>query len=166
VGALRDEHAHPAEAEDAERLAVQFHAFPTGPVPVPCVQVGVGLRDVARLREQQRDRVLGRREDVRLGRVHHHHAAPGCFGDVDVVEPDAGPPDDDEVTARGQHLGRHAGRAPDDQRGRTPHRVEELLGRQPGALLDVETGRSHRFDAARGERFGDEDAVRHGRGGY
>ena len=61
------------------------------------LEVGVGLRDVAGLREQQRDRVLGGREDVRLRRVHDHHAAPGRRGDVDVVETDAGPPDDDEV---------------------------------------------------------------------
>ena len=66
----------------------------------PALQVGVRLRHVARLREQQRDRVLGRREDVRLRRVHDHHAAPGRLRDVDVVEADAGPADDDEVGAR------------------------------------------------------------------
>ena len=64
------------------------------------LEVGVGLRDVARLREQQRHRVLGRREDVRLRRVHDHHAAARRLGDVDVVEPDAGPADDDEIGRR------------------------------------------------------------------
>ena len=97
---LRDEHADAAEADDAERLAVELDALPPRAVPLAGLEVGVGLRDVARLREQQRDRVLGRREHVRLRRVHDHHAAPGRRGDVDVVEADAGPADDDEVGRR------------------------------------------------------------------
>ena len=100
VGALRDEHADAPEPDDAERLAVQLDAFPLRAVPLPALQVGVRLRHVARLREQQRERVLGGREDVRLRRVHDHHAAPRRLGDVDVVEADAGPADDDEVGAR------------------------------------------------------------------
>ena len=67
VRTLRDEHTDPTEADDAERLAVQLDAFPLRAIPPPGLQIGVGLRHVARLREQQRHRVLGRREDVRLG---------------------------------------------------------------------------------------------------
>src|SRR5581483_7775 len=55
---LRDEHTDAAEADDAERLAVQLDALPARAVPLPRLQVRVRLRDVARLREHQRDRVL------------------------------------------------------------------------------------------------------------
>ena len=57
------------------------------------------LRNVAGLGEQQRHRVLGGGDDVRLRRVDHHHAAGGGVRDVDVVEPDAGATDDDELGA-------------------------------------------------------------------
>ena len=66
----------------------------------PCFERRVRLRDVASLREQQRQRVLGGGQHVRLRRVHHHHAATRGRLDVDVVEADAGAADDDEVGAR------------------------------------------------------------------
>ena len=50
VRALRDEHADAAEADDAERLAVELDAFPLRAVPRAGLEVGVGLRHVARLR--------------------------------------------------------------------------------------------------------------------
>ena len=102
---LRDEHADAAEPDDAERLAVQLDAFPPAAVPAPGDEVGVGLRDVARLREQQRERVLGRGQHVRLRRVHHHHAAASRLGHVDVVEPDSGSADDDEIGRGREHVG-------------------------------------------------------------
>ena len=97
---LGDEHADPTEADDAERLAVQLDAGPAGAVPLARLQVAVGLGQVARLREQQRHRLLGRGDHVRLGGVDHHHAARRGRGDVDVVETDAGTTDDDEIGAR------------------------------------------------------------------
>ena len=54
------------------------------------------------------------------GGVHDHHAAPRRLGDVDVVEPDAGPADDDEIVAGVEHLGRDLGRAADHERVRRP----------------------------------------------
>ncbi len=41
--------------------------------------------------QQQGHRVLGGRDDVRGGRVDHHHAARGGRRHVDVVQPDPGP---------------------------------------------------------------------------
>ena len=84
--------------------------------------------------------------------------APGRLGDVDVVEADAGPADHDEVGAGREHLGRHLGRAADHERGDAGQRRAELLGRETGLDLDVETGRAHRVEPAFGEWFGDEDA--------
>ena len=103
--------------------------------------------------------MLGRRQDVRLRRVHDHHAAARRLRDVDVVEPDAGPPDHHEVVGRGEHLGRHLGRAADHERGDTGERREQLLGREADLHLDVEPRGAHRVEAAFGERFGDEDAL-------
>ena len=53
VRTLRDQHADPAEPDDPERLAVELDAFPLRAVPAAGAQVGVRLRHVARLREQQ-----------------------------------------------------------------------------------------------------------------
>ena len=95
-----DELADAPEADDAERLVGQLDALPPGPLPAPGDQRGVGLRHVARLGEQQRHRVLGGRDDVALRGVDDHHAPRRGGVDVDVVEPDAGPADDQQVAAR------------------------------------------------------------------
>ena len=130
---------------------------------LPAPQVVVRLRDVAGLREQQGERVLGGREDVRLRRVHDHDAAAGRLRDVDVVEADAGPADDDEVAPGLEHLGGHLRRAADHQRRRAVDRAEQLVGRQPRLQVDVETGGGHRLQAAVGKGLTDEDAGGHER---
>ena len=131
---------------------------------LPAAEVVVRLRDVASLREQQRERVLGRREDVRLRRVHHHHAAPRRFGDVDVVEADTGPSDDDEVAPGLEHLGASTWVALRMTSADAPASApRKRFGAEAGLHVDVEAGRDHRFDAASGERFADEDARSHGR---
>ncbi len=88
------------------------------------------LGDVARLGEEQRHRLLGRREDIRLRCIDDHHAALGGRGDVHVVEPDAGPADDDQIGAGGQHLGGDGGRRTDDERLRAGHRGNQLFRRE------------------------------------
>ena len=102
-----DELADAAEADDAERLVGELDALPPAALPPAGDERRVGLRDVAGLGQQQRHRVLGGRDDVALRGVDDHHAAPGGGVDVDVVEPDAGPADDDQVGAGGQHLVGH-----------------------------------------------------------
>ena len=112
-------------------------------------------------REQQRERVLRRRQDVRPRRVHHHHAPPGRLGHVDVVEADAGPAHDHEIGAGREHLGGHLSGAPDHERGHTGQRRAQLLGRETGLDLHVEAGGAHRVEPAFGKWFGDEDAGCH-----
>ena len=82
----------------------------------PAIERGMGLRNVAGLGQQQRHRVLGRRDDVRLRGVDHHHAPRRRRLDVDVVETDPGAADDDEVGAGRQHLVGHLRGRADDQR--------------------------------------------------
>ena len=64
--ALGDELADAPEAEDAERLLVQLDAGVFRAIPFAFVQRLVRLGDVAGEREQQRQRVLGGGDDVRL----------------------------------------------------------------------------------------------------
>ena len=106
AGAVGDELADAAEADDAERLVGELDALPAAALPAPGDERRVGLRDVARLGEEQRHRVLGGRHDVALRGVDDHHAAPGGGLDVDVVEADAGPADDEEVGSGREHARR------------------------------------------------------------
>jgi hypothetical protein len=118
----------------------------------------MGLGNVAGLRQQQRHRVLGGRDDVRLRGVDHHHAAGRGGVDVDVVEPDPGAADDDQVGSGGEHIGRHLCRRSDDQGVRPHDRLEHLFGRQIGLDVDGVAGRPEPVETALGDRFGDEDA--------
>src|SRR5207247_2212829 len=58
--------ADPPEAEYAERLALQLDPAVAPALPASLLQRGVRLRDVARERDQQADRVLGGGADGRL----------------------------------------------------------------------------------------------------
>ncbi len=158
VRALGDENADAPEADDAERLAVQLDAFPLRAIPRAVLQVGVRLRHVARLRQQQCERVLGRGEDVRLRRVHDHDAAASGLGDVDVVEPDPRSSDHHEIGRGFEHRRRHLGCAADHQRVRALDRRQELLRREIGLDVDVETGGAHGLEPTLGQRFGDKYA--------
>ena len=93
LGALGDELADAAEADHAERLAVELGALELGPVPAPVDQRAVRLRDVAEQGQRQRQGVLGGGDRVRLGRVGDDDPAAGRGRDVDVVDAGAGAAD-------------------------------------------------------------------------
>ena len=115
------------------------------------------LRQVARLGEEQRHRLLGRGENVRLWRVDDHHAPAGGRRHVDVVEPDAGPTDDDEVGTCLEHVRRDLGRGADDEAMRAGHRLPQLVGREAQALFDLVARFPKVGEAARGQLLGHED---------
>ena len=127
TGALGDELADAPEPDHAEGLVSELDSLPPAALPPSLREGGVCLWNVAGLREQQCHRLLGRREDVRLRRVDHHHALAGGVFDVDVVEPDAGSAHDNEVGGRVDDVGGHLRRRPDDECVRSPHRREQLL---------------------------------------
>ena len=113
--------ADPAEAEDAERLAGELDPAPARALPGSLLQRGVRLRDVARERDQQADRLLGRRDDRRVGRVRDDDPAAGGGIHVDVVDADAGPADHlQPVGARDQVRGQLA--SPSGSRSRRSRR--------------------------------------------
>ena len=115
-GALGHERAHPAEPHEADRLAGELDALPLRALPRPPLQRGVGLRDVARLRQQQRHRLLGGADDVGLRRVDDHHPAARRLLDVDVVEPDPGARHHLQLWRGREHLGGDLRGAADDER--------------------------------------------------
>ena len=94
--------ADAAEAEHAERLAGELDAAVGLALPAALLERGVRLRNVARERDEQPDRVLGRRDDRRLGRVRNDDAAPGRRLDVDVVDADARAADHLQAATRGR----------------------------------------------------------------
>ena len=87
--AARDLLADAAEAEHAERLALELDPAPGRALPAALLQRRVRLRDVPRERDEQADGVLGGGDDRRLGRVGDDDPAARGGLDVDVVDADA-----------------------------------------------------------------------------
>ena len=136
--AARDQLADPAEADHAERLAVELVAAVARARPLAGDQGAVRLRDVAGQRERQRQRVLGRGDGVRLRSVHDEDAALGRRDQVDVVHASAGAADDLQVGSLGDEVGRDLGRRADDQRVELADPLLERLLVPVEAQLDVE----------------------------
>jgi hypothetical protein len=157
-GALGDQRADAAEADDAEGLAVQLDALPPGALPLAVDEGVVGLGHVAGLGQQERHRVLGGGEDVGLRRVDDHHPALGGGGDVDVVEADAGAAHDDEIGRGRQHLAGDVGGRADDHRVLVGDGGDQRGRVEAEADVDVVAQLGERGDAGRGQLLGDQDA--------
>ena len=84
-------------------------------------------------RQHQGAGVLGDADAVRAGRVDDEDAPRAGRGDVDVVHAGAGAGDDAELRRRREQIGRHLGRAADEQGVRVGQRRRELR-RRPAAL--------------------------------
>ena len=97
--AVGDDRADIAAADDAERLAGDLDAHEAVLLPLAGLGRGVGLRDLARQREHQRDGVFGGGDRIAERRVHHDDAARRRRRDVDIVDADAGAADHLEVLA-------------------------------------------------------------------
>ena len=88
------------EPDHAEGLARELDAAPARALPAALLERRVRLRDVARERDDQADRLLRRRDDRRLGRVRDDDPPAGRRVDVDVVDPDPRPADHLQPVAR------------------------------------------------------------------
>ena len=159
--AMRHLPADPPEAEDAERLPRDLDSREALAIPRAGLESGVRLRNVPDERKQQRDRVLGRRVDRRLGRIRDDDSASRGRIDVDVVDADSGAADDLEpcraLDERGVERRR---RAHDDRVEVADDRREVGL-----AVLDDLEPASQQLEAGGCDRLADENArlFRHAR---
>ena len=136
--ALRHELADPPEPEDAEPLLVQLDPGELGALPLTARQRRVRLRHVAGEREQQRHRVLGRRDHVRLGRVGDDDPTLRGGGDIDVVDPDPGSADGAEAIGLVDHLGVELRRRADEDALVPGDALPEFVSAPADAEIDVE----------------------------
>ena len=101
-----------ARTDHAQRLAGQFHTHETRLFPFARMGGGIGLGDLAGHREHHRDGMLGGRDRIAEGRVHHDDALFRRLGDVDIVDTNARAADHLKVGGSGDDLFRDlAGRA-------------------------------------------------------
>ena len=156
-GAPRDLLADAAEAEHAQRLVRQLEPAVAGALPAPLLQSGVRLRDVPREREQQADRVLGRRDDGGLGRVGDHDPAARGGLDVDVVHPHARAPDHLQPVGPLDQVGGELRRRADDDRVVLADPLGEIAVRVD---VDVEP-LAQELDSGVGDLLADEDPGPH-----
>ena len=117
----------------------------------------MGLGHVARERQQQRHRVLGRGDHVRLRRVGDDDPALGRGVDVDVVDPDAGPAHRPEPLGPRDQRRVELGRRADQNPVELADALLELLARPPDAQLDVEM-LTQQLDARIADVLGHQDA--------
>ena len=157
-----DGQAHPAQADDPQRLAAELGAGELVAVPAPRLQAVVGLRDVARQGQHQRQGVLGGRDRVAPRRVHHHDPLPGRGRHVDVVDPHPGADDRLQPGLVAQDLGRQLRPRPDHdpvglgQRGLELRRFELRGDHDLQARLGPE-----QLQPLLGQRVGHQNAMRH-----
>ena len=159
LGALGDELPDAAEAEDAERLLVHLDPAELAALPLAALQRRVRLRDVAHLGEQHRDRVLGRRDDVRLGRVGDDDAALGGGRHVDVVDADPGAADHLQAVGALDHVRGQLGGRADHDRVVVADRRRQLLLAPCRCSTSTSKCSPQQLDAGIGDLLLDEDPV-------
>ena len=100
----RDLRADPAQPDDADRPAGNIDRAHCLPLPAPGAGGGIGVRDLARDAEQERDGVLGGGDRIGARGVQDEYAGPGRRIEIDVVDADPSPSDHAQVGASGEHL--------------------------------------------------------------
>ena len=114
-GALGDDRADIAAADDAERLAGDLDAHEAVLLPLAGLGGGVGGGDFPGQGEHQRDGVLGGGDGIAERRVHDNDAARRGGGNVDIVDADAGAADHVQVLGGFEDLGGDLGRRADGE---------------------------------------------------
>ncbi len=162
--AVGDDRADIAAADHAERLAENLDAEKLVLFPFAGARRSVGLGNLPRQRQHQRDGVLGRRDRIAERRVHHDDAARGRRRNVDIVDADAGAADHFEIFGLLQHFRRDFGRGADrkpveavDRRGKLVLVLAEI-----GLEIDLDAAILEDRDRGGRQRVGDENAGSHG----
>ena len=149
-----------AEADQPHGLALELRADELRALPFPGLQRSLCLGDLAQEREEDRDRVLRRGDDVPGRSVDDEDAALGGGLDVHVVEADARAPDHAQLLPRGEELAVHLRRGPHDEGVIVPDRREESLAGQVRADVRGEARLLQDREARLGEGLRDQDAIR------
>ena len=145
-----------AQADDTERPAAQLEAGELGALPFAAPDRGVGRGRPAGDPVEQREGVLGGGDRVAGRGVDDHDPGPRRGLQVDVVDTDAGPPDDDQPRGGGDELGVDLDLAADDQRVVVGQDRAQLIAAEARPLVDLVTG-SQELDALLGDGLGHED---------
>ncbi len=157
-GAARELGADAAHAEDAERLVIQFDAFVFFAIPLAGLHAGIGLGNAAGNAHDEGKRVLGGRDRVAAGGVHHDYAVAGGGIDVHVVHTDARTADDFEFRSGIENGCRDFCLAAHDECGERGDDFEKLGFGKSGLDDDFEGASCGEFiDTALGNGIGDED---------
>ena len=103
-GTVGDDRADIAGPDDAQDLAGDFDAHEAVLFPLAGARGGVRFGDLPRQRQHQRNGMLGRRDGIAEGRVHHDDALLRRRRNVDIVDPDTGTADHLELGRRRDDL--------------------------------------------------------------
>ena len=152
-------HGHPdlPEADDAESPPLELATDEVAALPLAAVHRRIRRRDPPRQREEQRERVLGRGDRVAGRGVDDDDAGRGRGGQVDVVDPDPGAPDDDEAPTGGDGLGIDLDLAPDEEPVVPGQAGQQLVAREADPDVDLVV-RAEQVDALLGDGLRHEDA--------
>ena len=157
-----NELADTTEANNTEGLVGEFDACPTAAFPTTGNKRGMSLGNIASHRKQQGHGVLGGRENVRLRRVHDHHATFGGGFGVDVVETDSSATNHDEIGTSSEHLGGDIGGRTDDERVGSLDGLDQLLGAQALLHIDGVASSAKAVEAAISDGFSNKDPCHRG----
>ena len=153
---IGDRLADLAEADDPERTAAQLEASESITRPLATAKARIRGSGLARHAVEQRERVLRGGDRVAGRGVDDGDPRPRRCVEIDVVDTDTRPPDDDQPRARGDHVGIDLDLAADDQRLVLGDDRKELLPRAARALVDFVASGKELQPLAR-HLLGDED---------
>ena len=136
---------------------MQLDAFVLRAIPPAALQRRICGRDVARLCKHQRDRVLGRAQNIRLRRVDDEHPSPRRRLEIDVVDADPRATDDLQLRPTLEQLCVGLRRRPNDQGVVIADDVEQLLAGKVGPNVDLDALIAQAGDPCVGDRFRDEN---------
>ena len=162
--AVGDDRADIAAADDAEGLGENLDAEEFVLLPFSSARRCVGLGDLPRQRQHQRDGMLGGGDRIAERRVHDDDAARGGGGDIDIVDADAGAADHFQPVGLFQKLGGDLGRRADGKAVKAVDRRGELVLVLAEVRLEVDGDAAvlEYLDGGRRERIGDQNTGAHG----
>ena len=146
-----------AAADDAQRLAGDLGPHEARLFPFAGLGRFVRRRNLPCQREDHADGVLRRGDRVAEGRIHHHHAARRGGRNIDIVDPDAGPPDNLEIWRGRQNIRRHLGGGADGEAVIIADDGGEFLGGEARLHIDLDAALAEDVGSAGAELVTDQN---------